>query len=422
MPVDKAKYDETKPYQVALLQLEIAAEMLALDEGLKMKLEKPKRVLIVNVPVKMDNGDLQNFTGYRIQHSITRGPAKGGIRYHPSVDLDEVTALAAWMTWKSAVVNIPYGGAKGGVKCNPKEMSKGELERMTRRYTYEIAPIIGPEKDIPAPDVYTDAQTMAWIMDTYSMLQGYCIPGVVTGKPIELGGSLGRKEATAQGCVYTIQEAIKHLGMDLEKSTVAVQGFGNAGYNAAQIIHRLGTKVIAVSDSKGGIYNAQGLSPARVLKHKEETGSVVGYKEADEITNEELLAMDCDILIPAALENQITVENAHKVSAKIVAEAANGPTTPSADDILYENGVFIIPDILCNAGGVTVSYFEWVQNIQSLFWTLDEVNDQLARIMRRSFWDVVSITKKEKVHMRTAAWMLGVGRVAEATRLRGIYP
>jgi glutamate dehydrogenase/leucine dehydrogenase len=422
MPVDKAKYDETKPYQVALLQLEIAAEMLGLDEGLKMKLEKPKRVLIVNVPVKMDNGDLQNFTGYRIQHSITRGPAKGGIRYHPSVDLDEVTALAAWMTWKSAVVNIPYGGAKGGVKCNPKEMSKGELERMTRRYTYEIAPIIGPEKDIPAPDVYTDAQTMAWIMDTYSMLQGYCIPGVVTGKPIELGGSLGRKEATAQGCVYTIQEAIKHLGMDLEKSTVAVQGFGNAGYNAAQIIHRLGAKVIAVSDSKGGIYNAQGLSPARVLKHKEETGSVVGYKEADEITNQELLAMDCDILIPAALENQITVENAHKVSAKIVAEAANGPTTPSADDILYENGVFIIPDILCNAGGVTVSYFEWVQNIQSLFWTLDEVNDQLARIMRRSFWDVVSITKKEKVHMRTAAWMLGVGRVAEATRLRGIYP
>jgi len=333
-----------------------------------------------------------------------------------------VSALAAWMTWKSAVVNIPYGGAKGGVKCNPKEMSKGELERMTRRYTYEIAPIIGPEKDIPAPDVYTDAETMAWIMDTYSMLQGYCIPGVVTGKPIELGGSLGRKEATAQGCVYTIQEAAKHLGLDLEKCTVAVQGFGNAGYNAAHIIHRLGTKVIAVSDSRGAIYNAEGLGPARVMKHKEQTGSVVGYKEADEITNEDLLEMECDILIPAALENQITKENAAKIRAKIVAEAANGPTTPSADDILYENGVFVIPDILCNAGGVTVSYFEWVQNIQALFWTLDEVNDQLGRIMRRSFWDVVSITKKEKVHMRTAAWILGVGRVAEATRLRGIYP
>jgi len=422
MPVDKAKYDETKPHEVALLQLEIAAEMLGLDKGLKLKLQNPKRVLIVNFPVKMDNGDLQNFAGYRIQHSITRGPAKGGIRYHPSVDLDEVSALAAWMTWKAAVVNIPYGGAKGGVKCNPKEMSRGELERMTRRYTYEIAPIIGPEKDIPAPDVYTDAETMAWIMDTYSMLQGYCIPGVVTGKPIELGGSLGRKEATAQGCVYTIQEAAKHLGMDLEKATVAVQGFGNAGYNAAQIINRLGPRIIAVSDSKGAIYNAEGLIPARVLKHKQETGSVTGYKEADEITNEELLAMECDILIPAALENQIIKENAHTIRAKIVAEAANGPTTPSADDILYENGVFVIPDILCNAGGVTVSYFEWVQNIQALFWTLDEVNDQLGRIMRRSFWDVVSITKKEKVHMRTAAWMLGVGRVAEATRLRGIYP
>jgi glutamate dehydrogenase (NAD(P)+) len=422
MPVEKAKYDETKPHEVALLQLDIAAEMLNLDEGLKLKLQNPKRVLIVNFPVKMDDGDLENFTGYRIQHSITRGPAKGGIRYHPSVDLDEVSALAAWMTWKAAVVNIPYGGAKGGVKCNPKEMSKGELERMTRRYTYEIAPIIGPEKDIPAPDVYTDAETMAWIMDTYSMLQGYCIPGVVTGKPIELGGSLGRKEATAQGCVYTIQEAAKHLGMDLEKATVAVQGFGNAGYNAAQIINRLGPRIIAVSDSRGAICNAEGLIPARVLKHKQETGSVDGYKEADEITNEELLAMECDILIPAALENQITKENAHTIRAKIVAEAANGPTTPSADDILYENGVFVIPDILCNAGGVTVSYFEWVQNIQALFWTLDEVNDQLGRIMRRSFWDVVSITKKQKVHMRTAAWMLGVGRVAEATRLRGIYP
>jgi len=422
MSIDKNKYDETKPHQVALLQLEIAAERLGLDEGMKLKLQNPKRVLIVTFPVKMDNGELKIFTGYRVQHSTTRGPGKGGIRYHPSVDLDEVTALASWMTWKAAVVNIPYGGAKGGVQCNPKEMSKGELERMTRRYTYEIAPIIGPEKDIPAPDVYTDAETMAWIMDTYSMLHGYCIPGVVTGKPIAVGGSLGRNEATAQGCIYTIQETLKHLGMDLGKATVAVQGYGNAGFNAAQIIHRLGAKVIAVSDSKGGIYNAGGLNPAWVLEHKEETGSVVGYKEADDITNEELLTMECDILIPAALENQITKENAHKVRAKIVAEAANGPTTPSADDILYDNGIFVIPDILCNAGGVTVSYFEWVQNIQSLFWTLEEINDQLAKIMRRSFWDVVSVTKKEKVHMRTAAWMLGVGRVAEATRLRGIYP
>jgi glutamate dehydrogenase/leucine dehydrogenase len=301
-------------------------------------------------------------------------------------------------------------------------MSKGELERLTRRYTYEIAPLIGPEQDIPAPDVYTDSETMAWIMDTYSILHGYSIPSVVTGKPIPVGGSLGRNEATAQGCVYTIQEALKHLGMDLEKATVAIQGYGNAGFNAAKIIDRLGAKVIAVSDSKGGIYNAEGLNPTSVSKHKEKTGSVVGYKDADEITNEEILALDCDILIPAAMENQITVENANKVRAKIIAEAANGPTTPSADDILDDKGIFLIPDILCNAGGVTVSYFEWVQNIQSLFWTLEEVNDQLARIMRRSFWDVAAITKKEKVHMRTAAWMLGVGRVAEATRLRGIYP
>jgi glutamate dehydrogenase/leucine dehydrogenase len=422
MTIDKSKYDETKVDQIAMLQLEIAAEQLGLEEGLKLKLENCKRVLVVTFPVTMDNGKLKIFTGYRVQHNNTRGPAKGGIRYHPLVDLDEVKALAAWMTWKSAVVNIPYGGAKGGVQCNPKEMSRGELERMTRRFTYEIAPLIGPDKDIPAPDVYTNAETMAWIMDTYSILQGYCIPSVVTGKPIPLGGSLGRNEATAQGCVYTIQEAVKHLGMDLEKSTVAVQGYGNAGFNAAKIIDRLGTKVIAVSDSRGGIYNADGLNPTSVSKHKDKTGSVVGYKDADAITNEEILSLDCDILIPAALENQITVENAHTVKAKIVAEAANGPTTPSADDILFENGVFVIPDILCNAGGVTVSYFEWVQNIQSLFWTLEEVNDQLAKIMRRSFWDVVSILKKQKVHMRTAAWMLGVGRVAEATKLRGIYP
>ena len=422
MAIDKTKYDETKPYQVALLQLEIAAERLGLDEGMKLKLQNPKRVLIVTFPVKMDNEALKIFTGYRIQHSLTRGPGKGGIRYHPSVDLEEVKALAAWMTWKAAVVNIPYGGAKGGVQCNPKEMSKGELERLTRRYTWEIAPLIGPEKDIPAPDVYTNAETMAWIMDTYSTLQGYSVPGVVTGKPLAIGGSLGRNEATAQGAVYCIQEALKHLGMDLEKATVAVQGYGNAGSNAAKIIHRLGTKVIAVSDSKGGIHNADGLDPAKVLKHKEKTGSVVDYREADNITDEELLAMDCDILIPAALENQITKENAHKVRAKIIAEAANGPTTPSADDTLHEKGIFVIPDILCNAGGVTVSYFEWVQNIQSLFWTLEEVNNRLARIMRRSFWDVAAITKKEKVDMRTAAWMLGVGRVAEATRLLGIYP
>jgi glutamate dehydrogenase/leucine dehydrogenase len=422
MTIDRSKYDETKPHQVALLQLEIAAEKLGLDEGIKGKLQNCKRTLIVTFPVMMDNGELNTYTGYRIQHNTTRGPAKGGIRYHPLVDLDEVRALASWMTWKSAVVNIPYGGAKGGVQCNPKEMSKGELERLTRRYTYEIAPLIGPDKDIPAPDVYTDAETMAWIMDTYSILHGYTIPGVVTGKPIPLGGSLGRNEATAQGCIYTIQEACKHLGLDPEKATVAVQGYGNAGYHSALLINRLGAKVIAVSDSRGGIHNADGLDPAQVLKHKEKTGSVVDYGEADTITNEELLTMDCDILIPAALENQITLENVDKVRAKMIAEAANGPTTPSADDILYEKGIFVIPDILCNAGGVTVSYFEWVQNIQSLFWTLEEVNEQLGRIMRRSFWDVVSITKKDKVHMRTAALMLGVGRVAEATRLRGIYP
>ncbi|MBI4736429.1 MAG: Glu/Leu/Phe/Val dehydrogenase [candidate division NC10 bacterium] len=410
-------------FQDAALRLfNIAAEHLNLDSGIREKLKWPKRELTVHFPVKMDDGSIHVFVGYRVQHNVTRGPAKGGIRYHPDVTLEEVRALAALMTWKCAVVNVPFGGAKGGVRCDPKKMSLRELEGLTRRYTTEISVFLGPESDIPAPDVYTNAQTMAWIMDTYSMHKGYSVPGVVTGKPIAIGGSLGRKEATARGCVFTIQEAARELGLDLSRATAVIQGYGNAGSIAAMLLHELGVRIIAVSDSRGGAFNPKGIDPARALEHKGKTGTVATFPEADRIGNQELLELPCDLLVPAALEGVITKENAPRIKARILAEAANGPTTPEADPILFANNVYVIPDILANAGGVTVSYFEWVQNLEMLHWSEDDVNRRLRDIMTRSFQEVREIAAKERVDMRTAAYILAVGRVAEATLLRGVYP
>jgi glutamate dehydrogenase/leucine dehydrogenase len=413
---------EKNAYQVALENFDLAANALELEENVRAMIKYPERILTVSVPVRMDTGQVVRFEGYRVQHNTQRGPAKGGIRYHPNVTLDEVKALATWMTWKCAVVNIPYGGGKGGITCNPKAMSQGELERMTRRYASAILPIIGPSKDIPAPDVYTTPQIMAWIMDTYSMNLGYPVTGVVTGKPIALGGSLGRNEATARGCFYTTRGSLAHLNIPLEGARIVVQGFGNAGSIAATLFHEAGAKVIGCSDTRGAIFNARGLDIPAVVEFKKATGSVAGFPGADWLKPEELLALDCEVLIPAALENTITEENAGAVRARIVAEAANGPVTPEADRILDQKGVFLIPDILCNAGGVTVSYFEWVQDENHLFWDENDVNAKLEKIMVRSFHDVLKIHLDKRVTMRLAANMLGVSRVAEACRLRGLYP
>jgi glutamate dehydrogenase (NAD(P)+) len=369
----------------------------------------------------MDDGRVRVFEGYRVQHNVARGPAKGGIRYHPNVTLDEVKALAMWMTWKCATVNIPYGGAKGGIICDPKKMSAGEKERLTRRYTREILPIIGPEKDIPAPDVYTDAQTMAWIMDTYSTTLGYSSLSVVTGKPVELGGTKGRLEATGRGVMYAVEEACRFLKIPVKDARVAVQGFGNVGHIAAQMLFDKGARITAISDSQGGIFNSRGINPYEALKHKA-GGSVAAMPGASSTSSRELLELDCDILIPAALENQITEENASRVRARIVAEGANGPVTPAADRILYEKNVFLIPDVLCNAGGVTVSYFEWVQDLQGFFWDEAQVNQQLERIMKHAFQEVNETAIREKTDRRTAAYMLAVKRVAEATKVRGLFP
>ena len=409
-------------YDVALENFDTAANEMELNSDIREMIKYPERVLTVTVPVRMDDGHIHRFEGYRVQHSMVRGPAKGGIRYHPQVTLDEVKALATWMTWKCAVVNIPFGGAKGGITCNPKQMSQVELERMTRRYTSAILPLIGPAQDIPAPDVYTNPQTMAWIMDTYSMTKGYPIPGVVTGKPISLGGSLGRNEATGRGVFYTIQSACEHLGLPLVGATVAVQGFGNAGSIAAQLLHEAGAKIVAVSDSTGCVYNKNGLNIPELIQLKALCGHVEGFPESEAISASELLALKCDILVPAALENTIRADNAAAVCAKIVAEAANGPVTPAADRILEGNGTFVIPDILCNAGGVTVSYFEWVQDEQHLFWEAQDVYNRLERVMKTSFRDVLKIHLDRKVPMRIAANILGIGRVAEAVQIRGIYP
>jgi glutamate dehydrogenase (NAD(P)+) len=410
------------PWHVAQQQFDLAAERLNLDPGLRRVLREPRRELTVHFPVKMDDGSVQVFTGYRVQHNLGRGPAKGGIRYHQDVTLDEVKALAMWMTWKCAVVGIPYGGGKGGVVVDPKKLSRREVENLTRRFTTEIEVLIGPERDIPAPDVNTNAQTMAWMMDTYSMHMGYTVPGVVTGKPIGLGGSEGRNEATARGTVFCVVEAARHLAIDLASSTVVVQGFGNAGSIAASLMEEEGAKVIAVSDSSGGIYNPDGLDVQRVISWKAEHGVVDGFPGSRTVSNEELLEIECDVLIPAALENQITNRNAEQVKAKIVAEAANGPTTPEADQILHRRGTFIIPDILCNAGGVTVSYFEWVQDLNRDHWSATVVNNKLHEVMTRSFAQVVDMAEREQVENRLAAYLLAVDRVAQATSLRGLYP
>ncbi|EQD53339.1 NAD-specific glutamate dehydrogenase [mine drainage metagenome] len=411
------------PFETAQRQVDIVAKVLNLDAGTTSILKHPKRELTVNFPVRMDDGTYRVYTGYRVQYNMARGPCKGGIRYHPQVSLDEVRALAAWMTWKCAVVNLPYGGAKGGVICDPKHMSKGELERLTRRFASEISPIIGPEMDVPAPDVYTDSQTMAWIMDTYSMERGYSVPGVVTGKPLSIGGSEGRGEATGRGVMYVVREAAKDLHLDVKKATVAIQGFGNAGSVAGNLIQKeLGSKIIALSDSRGGIHNPAGLDIAAVEAHKQKTGSVVNFPGSKPVGNEEILTLDCDVLVPAALENQITRDNAKGVKAKIVAEAANGPTTPEADDILFANKVTVLPDILANAGGVTVSYFEWVQDLQGYFWEVHDVNTRLEKVMSASYRAVADLAQKHGVHNRTAAYVLAIGRVTEAMRVRGIYP
>lgn len=409
-------------FEIAQRQFNDAADLLCLDEGIRKKLTTPERCLTVAVPIRLDDGRLEVYVGYRVQHNTTRGPAKGGIRFHPNVTLDEVKALASWMTWKCATVGIPYGGAKGGITCNPKEMSQSELERMTRRYASEIAVIIGPEKDIPAPDVYTNSQTMAWIMDTYSMGKGYAVPGVVTGKPLALGGSLGRNEATAQGCVYVIEEAAKKLKVNLQNSTAVIQGYGNAGSIAACLLHDLGVKIVAVSDSRGGIVSAKGIDPRAALDFKERTGSVVAFPDCEAISNDEILTLPCDILVPAALENTISLKNVREINTKIVAEAANGPTTPAADEILFDRNILVLPDILANAGGVTVSYFEWVQNAQELYWDMEDVNSRLKKIMTRSFNEVFAIHRAKKINMRKAAYVLAVGRVAEAFKLRGLFP
>jgi glutamate dehydrogenase (NAD(P)+) len=411
------------PFEVALKQLDEAAKLIKLDKGLHQVLASPKRVLTVSLPVKMDKGEIRVFTGYRSQHNDARGPYKGGIRYHPQVTIDEVKALSMWMTWKCAVADIPYGGGKGGIICNPKEMSDGELERMTRRYAYAIADIIGPHTDIPAPDVYTGGKEMAWIMDTYSALKGNFVqPEIITGKPIAIGGSLGRNEATGRGLGFTVREAAKKLKINMKTATVAVEGFGNAGQFASQFVEEQGAKVTAASDSRGGVYNKAGMEVAALRKHKERTGSVAGFPGAKSMSNEELLETECTILIPAALENQITGKNAGKVKAKIMAEAANGPTTPEADDILYRNKIMIIPDILANGGGVTVSYFEWLQNLRRDYWTEAEVNERLDRNITKAFLDVYDTHEKYSVNMRKASTVLAVNRVVEAVKIRGLWP
>jgi glutamate dehydrogenase (NAD(P)+) len=417
-----APREELNPFRIAQIQFDMAAEVLKLDQGLRQILRVPKRILEVSLPTKMDNGQVKVLTGYRVQHNAARGPGKGGIRFHPNVTLDEVKALAAWMTWKTAVVNVPFGGAKGGVICDPKRMSKSELERMTRRYASEILPLIGPDQDIPAPDVYTDSQTMAWIMDTYSMMRGHTIPGVVTGKPISIGGSLGRGDATAQGLVYVVEEACKVKKIALRGATVAIQGFGNAGAVAARLLADKKAKIIALSDTRGGVTNSRGIDPVKAIRYKERAGTVVGMPGASRLSNDDLLTMKCDILIPAALENVITLQNAEAVKARIVAEAANGPTTPHADEILARRGITVLPDILANAGGVTVSYFEWVQNQQGLLWDSNEVNVRLQKIMQRAFQEMLEMMRKHHVPPRSAAMALAVGRVAEATLVRGLFP
>ncbi len=414
--------EEMNPYKIALSQLAHVAGILGLDDGIHGILQKPKRELTVNFPVNMESGGTRMFTGYRVQHNTSRGPAKGGLRFHPETDIDEVRALAMWMTWKCAVVNIPFGGAKGGVVCDPKALTRAELEDLTRRYTTEISLIIGPKSDIPAPDMGTNGQIMAWLMDTYSMHAGYTVPAVVTGKPVSIGGSEGRLDATGLGVVLVTEEAFQKQGRALNGATVAVQGFGNVGGAAARLFARRGARVVAVSDVRGGVANPHGLNVPALVAHVARTGSVAGFAESEPVTNAEILETPCDILVPAALQGQITGANAARVRAKMVVEGANGPTTPDGDAILRDRNILLIPDVLANAGGVTVSYFEWVQDIQSFFWSEDEVNERLGRILKRAFAEVWAAGEKHQIDLRTAAYIVGVARVAEATVTRGIYP
>ncbi len=410
------------PYAVAVAQFDEAAERLGLSQSMRAILRKPKRELIVNFPVRMDNGDIEMFTGYRVQHNITRGPAKGGIRFSPEVSLDEVRALAMWMTWKCAVVGIPFGGAKGGVLCDPHKMSRSELERLSRRYATEISIIMGPNSDIPAPDMNTNPQVMAWMMDTFSMHQGYSVPAVITGKPLAIGGSEGRLEATARGVQVVTREALKDLNMLPDRCSVAIQGFGNVGSVTARLLADLGCKIVCLSDIKGGVYNPAGIDVHLALRYSKEHGNLTGMPGTERVTNAELLELPCDILIPAALENQLVARNAARVKARLIVEAANGPTTPDAEAILYDKGVTIVPDILANAGGVTVSYFEWVQDLQRFFWAEHEINDRLETIMTRSYYAMRHKAREQQTNLRMGAYLLAVARVAEATELRGVYP
>ena len=414
--------DPKGPLAAILQELEHAANLIGLDEQTLEKLRHPKRTFTVSIPTAMDDGSLKVFMGYRVQHNIDRGPAKGGIRYHPQVSLEKTVALAMLMTWKCAVVDIPYGGAKGGVVCAPGEMSKGELERMTRRYTTELIEVFGPEKDIPAPDLGTGPEVMGWIMDTYSMNKGYSVPGVVTGKPLSIGGARGRSKATGRGCVFVIQEAARQLDIDLEGATMVLQGFGNVGSALAELIHPMGVKIVAVGDVRGAIYNSNGLDIPALKRHCEQTGSVVDFPESEPMDADALLTTECDILVPAALEGQITDSNAPDIRTRLVVEAANAPTTPEADRILNDSGVVIVPDILANAGGVTVSYFEWVQSIQSYFWTEQEVNSRLEDVMTRAYATVHAEAERRELDMRTAAMTVAVDRVAQAVHDRGIFP
>ena len=422
--MSKSDKDVTlNPFEIALKQLDEAANLINLESGMRDVLANPKRVLTVSLPVKMDNGKIRVFTGFRSQHNDARGPFKGGIRYHPQVTVEEVKALSMWMTWKCAIADIPYGGGKGGIICNPKEMSEIELERLTRRYAYSIADIIGPRTDIPAPDVYTGGKEMAWIMDTYSALKGnFGQPEIITGKPLSIGGSLGRTEATGRGLTFTVREAAKKLAVDLKQATVAIQGFGNAGQYAGQLLEDQGATIVAVSDTRAAVFNKNGLNVEGLRNHKEKNGSVVGFPEAKAISGEEILETECTILIPAALENQITQKNASRISAKIVAEAANGPTTPQADEILFKNKILLIPDILANGGGVTVSYFEWLQNLRREYWTESDVNERLDKNISKAFADVYNTHEKHGVNMRKASTLLAIEKVAEATRIRGLWP
>jgi glutamate dehydrogenase (NAD(P)+) len=419
---DKDRFlDEENPFEAMMSRFDRAAELLDLEPGLYKVLRHPEKQITVSIPVMMDNGEVEVFIGHRVLYNTSRGPAKGGIRFDMNVTMEEVKALAAWMTWKCAVVNLPFGGAKGGVICDPLKMSAGEIERLTRRYTTGIIQTLGPDSDVPAPDVNTNERVMAWVMDTYSMRAGHTVTAVVTGKPIEMGGSLGRREATGRGCMIVTKESLKHLGMNIKGTTVAVQGFGNVGSVAADLLEKEGAKIIAISDRTGGYYNKNGINITEAINHARQVKSLEGFTGGEQISNEDLLLLDVDVLLPAALENVITSKNAGKIRAKIICEGANGPTTAGADSILDEKGVFVIPDILANAGGVTVSYFEWVQDRGGYFWTEQTVNDRLTEIMCQSFDAVLKLSKQHKVNMRTAAYMLSISRVATVHRLRGIY-